>query len=519
MKSLKPLICLIVFMHLTLSHLLSNHTLPIEEVIVYRNSATIIHAGHVDLLPGSDVLIIDKLIQNLNRESVQLNLGPDIIIKTFRTEIYELQIEIPRNIQSLRDSLSLLEIEKRTAKSTLEVLKDNKMIKNSEAFVEELEKLIKYQKKEQKKTELELMELGNKIKSINDRISNWQKKNADAYAKKRSKIIIHYDNPRQVKRAHVEISYISPGAQWKSGYNLYMNGLDQNMQLAHTAEIINNTGESWNDVTLKLSTVQPSYHLNRVSPKPWWIYVSGPNPVQTKYQEEEAELNIKGSRAKNSVYLIDGQRVRNVAAQEELNATNYKVEGKMTIKQGTAPKTITLNEKDIRASYYYYAAPKYSPQIYLMAQVDDVSQLDISSGRMNVYLMGKYQGSTYFTRQSTDDELEISLGTDEGVVVERIRKEHINERVSLNTKREHYSLWETTIRNNKRDDIKIRIEDHIPMSTDERIEITELDYNHAKMDSDEQILQWEMDIKSNASEVIEYGYRIRYPKDLSLNLP
>ena len=67
----------------------------------------------------------------------------------------------------------------------------------------------------------------------------------------------------------------------------------------------------------------------------------------------------------------------------------------------------------------------------------------------NVFFEGTYVGQSFLNVQSTSDTLDVSLGRDKGVVVERIRRKRTDDKAAIGGKRTINVCFDINVRNTK----------------------------------------------------------------------
>jgi hypothetical protein len=67
------------------------------------------------------------------------------------------------------------------------------------------------------------------------------------------------DEPPKSKGPSLRISYVTGGAGWKPRYDMRLDTTSETALLTYRAEFSNNTGETWTDATVTLSTSQTSF--------------------------------------------------------------------------------------------------------------------------------------------------------------------------------------------------------------------------------------------------------------------
>ena len=116
------------------------------------------------------------------------------------------------------------------------------------------------------------------------------------------------------------------------------------------------------------------------------------------------------------------------------------------------------------------------------------------------------------------DTLDISLGRDDNIIMERKRvKDYCKVYAIGADKREEIGI-RTTITNNKNVAIEMIVEDQIPVTTNNQIEVTLLSSKKAEHNEDTGKLKWVIKLKPGESKELNFSYSIRFPKDRKINL-
>jgi len=74
------------------------------------------------------------------------------------------------------------------------------------------------------------------------------------------------------------------------------------------------------------------------------------------------------------------------------------------------------------------------------------------------------------------------------------------------------------VRNNKREEIQIQIEDQIPVTTSEEVEIEAEMSSGSRLDEKTGKVTWELSINSGKSKDMKLKYEVRYPKGQYIRL-
>ena len=116
------------------------------------------------------------------------------------------------------------------------------------------------------------------------------------------------------------------------------------------------------------------------------------------------------------------------------------------------------------------------------------------------------------------DTLELSLGYDAGIIIERERLTDFTSRSFFGGKKTETIAWENNVRNNKRHDIKLVLFDQIPVSTDKDIDVELLESSGASLDKNTGILTWRLELKASESDTKIMKYSVTYPRDKDIVL-
>jgi hypothetical protein len=235
---------------------------------------------------------------------------------------------------------------------------------------------------------------------------------------------------------------------------------------------------------------------------------------------EEAGMATYGSRGTNGVILVtlkDGLEDYVSVTDNELNVM-FDIELPYDVPSNGKEQIATLKEYSISAVYKYYAVPKLDKDAYLLAEVSEWEKLNLLPGEANIIFEGTYVGKSFIDPNSTSDTLNLTLGRDRRVVVKREKMTDYSSVKFLGSSKLQKITYELTIKNNKKDSIKLMLKDQFPLSTNKEIEIELLDIGNGAVNADLGVLTWKLDLQPGESKKIRFAYSVKYPKDKILNL-
>jgi len=129
-----------------------------------------------------------------------------------------------------------------------------------------------------------------------------------------------------------------------------------------------------------------------------------------------------------------------------------------------------------------------------------------------------YVGKTFIEPNQTSDTLNLSMGRDKKVSIKREKVADKSGTKFLSSKKEQTFTYDITIRNNKKEAVELLLKDQYPLSTNKEIEVELLQSDSAKINAETGILTWQLQLKPNETKKIRISYRVKYPKDQTLNL-
>ncbi|MFK7114925.1 DUF4139 domain-containing protein [Flavobacterium oreochromis] len=201
-----------------------------------------------------------------------------------------------------------------------------------------------------------------------------------------------------------------------------------------------------------------------------------------------------------------------------INSVLFKIKKNYSIPSDEAPSVIEIDNFSIPAEFEYYSAPLLSENVFLTAKIKEWTKYDLLPGDASIYTEGSYAGTTYINPYQTDEELVISMGIDNNLVIERKQINNLKDKSLLGTTRIVDRDYEITLRNNKAIDADVKIYDRVPVSQNKEIKVEKANVDNADYKEDTGILFWKVNILSKGLIKKRLSYQIKYPKGKKINL-
>mgnify|MGYP001175160664 FL=1 len=236
--------------------------------------------------------------------------------------------------------------------------------------------------------------------------------------------------------------------------------------------------------------------------------------------EDESERgSLFGSRreraAQRAAQAFD---YASVTVQSTPTQTRFDIAAKYTIASDGIVQSVRIKDMEVPTEFLYQATPKLDAQAYLMAHIMDWEELDLISGRLRIYFEDDFVGESTLALNLASDTLSLSLGPDPAIQVRRKLKGHDNKSNIITGKRELERTWEITVDNRKQQPIRIVIDDQLPLSNDEDVEVKAESLGGGKLDKDTGRVEWDITVKPSERKNIRFKYGVQAPRDTPIRL-
>lgn len=234
----------------------------------------------------------------------------------------------------------------------------------------------------------------------------------------------------------------------------------------------------------------------------------------------EAATSIYGSRGSNGVVVVtlkDGLEDYVTVSNNELNVS-FDIDMPFDIPSNGKEQTATLTQYELATFYKYYSVPRLDKDSYLLAEVADWEKLNLMPGEANIIFEGTYVGKSFIDPNSTQDTLNLTLGRDKRVVVKKEKLADFSSVKFLGSNKLQKITYELTVKNNKKDTVRMMLKDQYPLSTLKDIEVELEEDGGAMNNKDVGVLTWKLELAPGESRKIRFAYSVKYPKDRQINL-
>lgn len=515
-------------------------TAKVKAATVYFNAAEITQSAAVTLPAGTSEIVIKNVANYLNENTVQIGAPSNLTVLSVQfTNDYISEFEPDETspaIKKVRDSITLVQRElalvanqKASEQKTLELLDKNNQVygQQSGLSVAELMKMVDYYKAKRTET-------ANAINAFTLK----EQKLSETYIRLKSKLEINTGKEEKTSSGklvlqvmseaaisiNLDISYLTQNAGWTPFYDLRADNTTTPINMLYKAQVVQETGIDWKKVKLTLSSGMPNQSSYAPELSTWFLSLND----NLKYKDVVPGLQVAGSMNADkelSEVVVEGYRTTTRAKSNISNYTtitenqmniSFDIDLPYDILSNGKQHSVTLKEIKLPATYKHYTVPKLEQEAFLLAEINDYSKYNLLKGEANIIFEGMYIGKTYINPSQTNDTLNLSMGRDKKISVEREKVAEKSGTKFLSSGREQTFTYDIIIRNNKKEAAKITVKDQYPVSTDKEIEITLLQSDSAKVESESGLLAWELNLKPGETKKLRISYKVKYPKSRSI---
>jgi len=264
-------------------------TSEIEQVTVYLNGAEITRNTLVNLKPGVSTLLFDELSSDIDENSIQISGLDDATILSINYGINYLSK--PMNIEkvdSLKSQIDAIQVQMKQLKNVIDGLKKEEEILNSnqrlgsttqEIDLEKVKELAAYYRQRVIAIRNAILDEQLKNEALQKQQSILQKQLNEFNVSEeiQSGEILLKINSDERKSLQLELRYTVKKAGWFPIYDIQATTINTPLSLEYKAHVFQNTGVSWENVFLELSTGDPNTNTSKPSIIPKYLNFVNPH--------------------------------------------------------------------------------------------------------------------------------------------------------------------------------------------------------------------------------------------------
>lgn len=325
----------------------------------------------------------------------------------------------------------------------------------------------------------------------------------------------------------VEISYVVTDAGWKPVYDLRLlekAGIPI-LEVSYLADVSQNTGETWEEVSLTLSTARPAltstlpeldtWYIN--PPEPIYPVASlglGPQALSAELTKDQLSLNIPNLRVNQKREKPEDMTalVTSVGA-----SVSYIIPNTVTIPPDGSPHKVNVALFQLAPEVDYVSTPKLANAVYRRAKVNNSSPYTLLPGEANILIGDEFVGTTQLALTVPEGLIELYLGNDNRLKVEReLKRRDIDKR--LMGGKTHFAYgYEVRIESMLPNRANLTLYDQIPVPryAEIKVKLESADPKPTDQSGLNQLI-WSLALEPKDKRTIRFDFSVESPQDLKI---
>jgi uncharacterized protein (TIGR02231 family) len=317
----------------------------------------------------------------------------------------------------------------------------------------------------------------------------------------------------------LEVSYVVSGARWESAYDVRL--VAETLALTWYGMVSQQTGEDWPECELSLSTARPSAAASVPELDPWFLDRRRPVPPPVPLPaRERAVFGVQAMSAPaGSADVVTMHKVEEAVATVEqgVSAATYRPARPVAVPADGAAHRTTVAVLELTSTLDYVTAPVRSTDAHLRATVVNSSTHTLLPGRAGVFHETEFVGSATLPVWAPGEEVELALGVDDRVRVERELVRRTASKVTLGTTRRRELEYRTKVTNHTPRPARVTVLDQLPVSRDDQIVVRELRLEPEPAERTEMgVVTWKLELTPGQTRELYLGMRVEVGKGVEL---
>ena len=511
----------------------------ISEVYVYMGSARVTRLADVDLVAGENVLSFSGLPTRLDVNQIQVGLVDGVPIRLDNLKFQQIKdredtdIEetLKASIEALRIRIQVLNAQKSDQSSRVTFANNlSTSFTNGfgeaeieEAFIKRAEEVLEFQqqtvieaKEKIRKLDTEISELDEELKEMLEDLAGETQKANQLQGEVTVRLFA-----AEAGAAQLVFHYLVPNANWYPSYAIRVSSSDKSMEIVYQANLWQNSGEDWEDVAVTVSTSQPTRSGNVPELGP--VYLQ-PNEILLRQRGQAIESFADGVELSPfSVSQDKDSGIKNFYAkpnvQAGMSSFSATLPSRVTLASETEPSRFPILTKDFDAEFWSEVVPIIQEKGFLKSKTTNAFDLPLISGQAQVFIDGTLTARVSVPYALPGDELELSLGVDDFIIVNR--KETLRETeyagiIDKTTILKRSFTIEVT--NFHPLDHKVKVFERFPISRNEKITVKRKSPSDSVVEIEEEtgVFFWEESLRAKQLKEYEVEFDVVHPREWHL---
>ena len=323
------------------------------------------------------------------------------------------------------------------------------------------------------------------------------------------------------RAANVRLNYQVRGPSWQPSYRAQLSTVKNQVQLERQALVVQASGEDWSNVSLRLSTGQPTRSTQGALPRPWVVDVVQPHPPMAPAPAPLARASRTVEKKMNAeIAMAPALPELDVSSIDTAYATQFVVPYKITVPSSSERITLSLGQERLGTSLLTRTAPAMEEAAYLIATLQAPPGI-WPAGTVTLFRDDALVGTgrlDFGNAQALAQGL--SFGRDDKVVVRRLpAQNNTGSSGWASSKTERTIVRSYAVENRHDSAIALQVLDASPTSSNEQIKVQSQfspTPSTTRWNAQNGMIAWEQNLGAGATAQFQATHQIRFPENLPI---
>lgn len=318
----------------------------------------------------------------------------------------------------------------------------------------------------------------------------------------------------KASKVTLALSYQVFGAGWTPAYNARL--ADGQVELSYFGIVTNQTGDTWKDAALFLSTANPSISGELPELGAWTLgrYDSGLNALESGAGRFQELSNVQRAQAPLQQAAGDGGFSTTRASG---GTVLFAIPGRRTVAGDGSQQRLPVGARSFPVVVEYATTPKLVAEVYRRGRLKYTGDAPLLPGMLSTFVGGDYVGSASIDTVTPGEELLLSLGTDDRFKVERTLISRELDHPGAGRKTVRYTFhYRITVTNFGDKAERVMVTDQVPVSETDRVTVKMLETTPPRPPSEDDppgVMRWALELAPRQSVGIDLRFSVTGPAD------
>ena len=217
------------------------------------------------------------------------------------------------------------------------------------------------------------------------------------------------------------------------------------------------------------------------------------------------------SNAMMDTEAVEESEVMAVEQSQTMAGYEFSIVRKLSIPSDGKSVVTEIGRYELPATYLYKSVPKINKDVYIIAESTQWKNHNLLEGEATIYFDNSYVGKTVLNPYQTSDTLSLSMGQNKAIRVQRTKVNESTSRKLIASNQVQTLTWLITVENTQNQPTTIQVQDQLPVSIDNSIEVSAEKLSGGKM-NDNGIVTWTLNLQPGEKRELLLQYKVKSPK-------